>query len=101
MFNVSFKCSAHRDLWSPSLESRFPFLSLTGRLGLLSFPESVLVMSYSLFFIFLCPAAVSTSFVSSSMYLFFYLFWQFSSQMCSGSNIVPAVPFSLQGPGFG
>ena len=68
LFNVSLKCSAHRALWSPSLESRFPFLSLTGWLGLLFFLESVLVMSYS-FFIFLCPAAVSASFVSSLMCL--------------------------------
>ena len=44
----------------------FPFLSLTGRLGLLLFPESVLVISYSLFML-RWPAAVSASAVSSSM----------------------------------
>ena len=100
LFNVSLKCSAHRALWSPSLESRFPFLSSTGQLGLLFFPESVLVMSYSFFSYFFVPLQF-LPLPSAPRWIFFYLFWHFSSQMCSGSKIVPAVLFSLQGPGFG
>ncbi|RUS71184.1 hypothetical protein EGW08_021054 [Elysia chlorotica] len=66
LFSVSLKCSAHRRLWSSSPGMVFPSLSFMGRLLEFFFPESVLVISYSLF-IFLWPAAVSASVVSSSM----------------------------------
>ena len=64
--SVSMKCSAHLFLWSPSLVMVLPSLSFTGRLGFLVFPESTLVISYSLF-IFLWPDAVSALLVMFSI----------------------------------
>ena len=67
--SVSLKCSAHLALCSSSPGMVFPSLSLTGRLGLgFFYPDSALVISYSLF-VFRSPAAVSASLVSSSMWL--------------------------------
>ena len=66
LLSVSLKCLAHLAVCSSSPKMVFRFLSLTGRLGLLVFTESVRVISYSLF-IFLWPAVVSASSVSSSM----------------------------------
>ena len=43
LLSVSLKCSAHFALWSSSLEMVLLFLFLTGQLGLLFFPERVLV----------------------------------------------------------
>ena len=63
--SVSLKCSAHLALCSSLPGMEFPSLSLTGRLALF-FPDSALVISYS-FFMFLWPAAVSASLVSSSV----------------------------------
>ena len=37
LLSVLLKCSAHLVLWSSSLEMVLPFLSLTGRLGLMFF----------------------------------------------------------------
>ena len=45
--SVSLKCSAHLALCSSSPGMVFPSLSLTGRLGLLFFPDSALVISYT------------------------------------------------------
>ena len=80
LFNVSLKCSAHRALWSPSLESRFPFLSLTGRLGLLFFPESFLVMSYIFFSYFFVPLQFLP--LSSAPQCIFFIFSGTSLHKC-------------------
>ena len=68
----------------------FPFLSLTGQLGLLVFPESVLVISYILF-VFLWPAALSASSVSSSMFSVSCLFLHFFSLVDSSPSSVLAL----------
>ena len=92
--SVSLKCSAHLALCSSSPGMVFPSLSLTGRLGLLFFPDSALVISCSLF-MFHWPAAVSASLVSSSVWLllsflalfftclFFSQYWACSSYFSS------------------
>ena len=44
LFSISLNCSAYLALCSSSPDMVFPFSSLTGRLGLLFFPERVLVI---------------------------------------------------------
>ena len=66
--SVSLKYSAHRALCCSSPRMMFPSLAFTGRLGLLFFLESILVISYRSF-IFRWLAAFSASAVSSSMHV--------------------------------
>ena len=65
---ISWKCSACLALSLASSVMVSPFLSFTGLEGALFFPDSVLVISYSLF-MSLLPAAVSASSVRSCMKL--------------------------------
>ena len=65
---ISWKCSAHLALFLASSVMVSPFLPFTGLEGALFFPDSVLVISYSLF-MSLLPAAVSASSVRSCMKL--------------------------------
>ena len=92
LLSVSLKCSAHLALWSSSMVMMSPFLSLTGWVGLLFFPERVLVISYNLF-MFRCPAAASASSVSSLTYFFLsflalLLTCRLTSQYCVRRSIL-------------
>ena len=68
MLRISWKGSAHLALSLASSVMVSPFLSFTGLEGALFFPDSVLVISYSLF-MSLLPAAASASSVRSCMKL--------------------------------
>ena len=66
LLRISWKCSAHLALSLASSVMVSPFLSFTGLERALFFPDSVVVISYSLF-MSLLPAAVSAYSVRSCM----------------------------------
>ena len=73
LFKISWKYSFQRCNCKDSLVRRFPCLSLMGRLVLLFFPASCLVILYNSLELF-CLAAISASFASFSTYVFLPLF---------------------------
>ena len=73
LFKISWKFSFQRCNCRDSLVRRFPCLSLMGRLVLLFFSASCLVILYNSLELF-CLAAISASFASFSTYVFLSLF---------------------------
>ena len=73
LFKISWKYSFQRCNCKDSLVRRFPCLSLMGRLVLLFFAASCLVILYNSLELF-CLAAISASFASFSTYVFLSLF---------------------------
>ena len=81
-YSKCFKYSFQRCNCRESLVRRFPSLSLIGRLVLLFFPASCLMILYNSLELF-CLAAISASFASFSTYVFFLTVLFLSLNSCT------------------